>query len=312
MASNEISIKRIYNAPVKAVWQAWVDPAQVGEWWGPRGFTLTTHKKDVRVGGNWVYTMHGPDGTDYPNRTLFHEVVENALLDYDHGANEEQPAMFRVKVKFTEVGGKTEMDMRMVLPTAEAAAQTRVFVKQANGESTWDRLGEYLDKRLHKKETFIINRSFEISIEKMFALWTDPSLQAQWVAPAGTTMEFLRGDIRAGSRTFYKMAGGDHVMYGSAEYLEITRPSRAVYIQQFRNAADEIARHPMAPTWPESMRTVLELTEEGSNATRVTLTWEPHGQVTAEELATFCAARAGMNQGWNGSLDNLEAYIARG
>ena len=69
--SNEIRITRIYDAPLKAVWDAWTDPEQVAQWWGPRGFTITTHSKDLRPGGNWNYTMHGPDGVDYPNKTQY-------------------------------------------------------------------------------------------------------------------------------------------------------------------------------------------------------------------------------------------------
>ena len=64
--SNEISLMRVYDAPVRAVWDAWTIPEQVEKWWGPRGFTLTTHSKDLRAGGTWRYTMHGPDGVDYP------------------------------------------------------------------------------------------------------------------------------------------------------------------------------------------------------------------------------------------------------
>lgn len=48
---NELSITRLYNAKVEQVWDAWVDPNQVAQWWGPRGFTLTTKRKDVRNGG---------------------------------------------------------------------------------------------------------------------------------------------------------------------------------------------------------------------------------------------------------------------
>ena len=101
--TNEINITRIYDAPVKAVWEAWVDPEQVAKWWGPRGFTITTHHKDVRTGGSWSYIMHGPDGTDYPNNTKFLEVDEYKRLVYDHGANESQPPLFRVTVLFGEV-----------------------------------------------------------------------------------------------------------------------------------------------------------------------------------------------------------------
>jgi uncharacterized protein YndB with AHSA1/START domain len=71
---NEIHITRVFNAPVKLVWEAWTNLDHVHQWWGPRGFTLTTHHKDLRVGGTWKYTMHAPDGTDYPNITVYHEV----------------------------------------------------------------------------------------------------------------------------------------------------------------------------------------------------------------------------------------------
>ncbi len=63
-ATNQIHITRLYDASVKKVWEAWTDLKQVSQWWGPRGFTLTTHSKGLKVDGHWVYTMHGPDGVD--------------------------------------------------------------------------------------------------------------------------------------------------------------------------------------------------------------------------------------------------------
>src|SRR6478752_3467991 len=83
--SSEIRITRVYDAPVDAVWDAWTDPAQAAQWWGPRGFTLTTHAKDLRVGGHWTYTMHGPDGADFHNKTKYFEVEPQRKLVYDHG-----------------------------------------------------------------------------------------------------------------------------------------------------------------------------------------------------------------------------------
>jgi uncharacterized protein YndB with AHSA1/START domain len=145
--SNEIRITRIYDVPVKAVWDAWTDPAQVAQWWGPRGFTLTTHSKDLRPGGTWKYTMHGPDGTDYPSTTRYLEVEKHAKLVYDHGGSDDRPPMFRVTVLFSEVNGKTKMEMTMALPSPEAADETRKFIKKAGGDATWDRLAEYLEKR---------------------------------------------------------------------------------------------------------------------------------------------------------------------
>lgn len=310
--SNELQLIRVYDAPLKAVWDAWIEPDQVAQWWGPRGFTLTTDSKDVKTGGYWKYTMHGPDGTDYPNITKYLEVEQYKKLVYDHGATEETPPMFRVTVLFSEANGKTKMDMTMALASPEAAEKTRQFIKKAGGESTWDRLSEYLEKESTGKEKFVINRSFNAPIETVFEMWVNPEHFGKWIAPAGFNTEYFKVDIRPGGKTFYCMSSinGQMKMYGRAQYIEVQRPHRLVYTQQFCDENENIARHPMAPTWPETMLTTVEFAEEGPQQTRVTVTWECYGNVTAEELATFIQARSGMTGGWTGSFDKLEEYLS--
>lgn len=308
--SNELKISRLYDAPVKTVWEAWTDPQQVAQWWGPRGFSLTTHSKDLRAGGSWVYTMHGPDGVDYPNKTQYLEVEKYSRLVYDHGANDDRPPLFRVTVLFTELKGRTKMDMTMSLPTPEAAEETRKFIKKAGGDSTWDRLAEYLEKESSGKERFVINRSFEAPLALMFEMWTSPQHFSKWLPPAGFNMQFLRSDIKPGSSTFYMMTdGGNLKMYGRAQYLEIEKPHLIIYTQQFCDENEKVSRHPMAPTWPETMLTTVVLAEEGPDKTRVTVTWEPYGKVTPEELETFKKSKGGMTQGWTGSFDKLDTYL---
>jgi uncharacterized protein YndB with AHSA1/START domain len=124
-------------------------------------------------------------------------------------------------------------------------------------------------------------------------------------------MEFLRSDIRPGGSTFYFMSGPNLKMYGRAEYLEIKKPDRLVYTQQFCDEKEQPSRHPMAPTFPSTMLTTVTLTAEGPDRTRVTVTWEPHGATTREELETFINARAGMTQGWTGSFDKLDELLTR-
>lgn len=309
---NELYITRVYDAPVKAVWDAWTDPKQAAQWWGPRGFTITTHSKDLRVGGHWAYTMHGPDGVDYENKTIYHEVVKHSRLVYDHGGNDDRPPLFRVTVEFTETNGKTKMEMTMALATAEAARETAKFVKKAGGNGTWDRLAEFLAKESTGKEKFVINRSFETSVDVMFDMWTKPEHFAKWLPPVGFEMKFIKSNIKPGDRTFYVMTNNAGItMYGRAEYLEITRPSKLVYTQQFCDENERISRHPMMPTWPETMLTTVTFTPEGDNQTRVTVEWEPYGPVTAEELKAFIEHRGGMTQGWTGSFDKLEDLLAK-
>jgi uncharacterized protein YndB with AHSA1/START domain len=310
--SNEIRTIRTYDAPVHAVWDAWNDPAQAAQWWGPRGFTLTTHGKDVRPGGSWSYTMHGPDGTDYPNGTLYLEVENHAKLVYDHGGNDDRPPLFRVTVLFSEVEGKTRTEMSMALPTPEAAEQTRKFIKAVGGDTTWDRLAEYLAKELNGKEAFVINRSFDAPIETLFDMWTNPEHIAQWLPPTGSEMRFIKADIKPGGNTLFLMTQRGVEFYVKAEYLKIEKPGHIVYTQQFCDEDGKISRHPMAPVWPETMLTTVDLSEEGAGRTRVSVTCEPHGAATPEEVEVFIKSKAGMSQGWSGSFDKLDAYLSGG
>jgi uncharacterized protein YndB with AHSA1/START domain len=145
----EIVITRVFDAPRELVWNAWTDPKQVVQWWGPRGFTTTIHKMDVRPGGVWRHTMHGPDGTDYPNKSVFTEIVKPERIVYSHsgGKKGDAGARFQATWTFEAQAGKTKLTLRMVFPSAEARDQV---VKQYNaiegGNQTLTRLAEHLAK----------------------------------------------------------------------------------------------------------------------------------------------------------------------
>lgn len=308
--ANELYLSRVYDAPVRLVWAAWTDPQQVSQWWGPRGFTLTTKSKDLRPGGKWIYTMHGPDGVDYPNIATYHEVIEGKRLVYDHGATETTPPLFRVTVTFEEQAGKTHMDMTMTLETPEAAAEIKKFIKQAGGNSTWDRLAEYLEKENSSRDVFVINRSFAGSVELIYDMWTKPEHVSRWLPPTGFAMEFLNKDLKVGGRSLFKLFNSEGLaMYGSITYKEMTKPGRIVYEQDFRDAEDRISRHPMLPTWPPSMIATVTLAPEADNETRVTVEWQPSPQSTAEEVAVFVSQKPGMTVGWTGSFDKLDEIL---
>lgn len=77
---HQLVFSRVFAASPSVVFQAWTDPEQLVHWWGPKGFALTVNAMDVRVGGVWDYILHGPDGTDYPNRTVFEDIVPGERL----------------------------------------------------------------------------------------------------------------------------------------------------------------------------------------------------------------------------------------
>jgi uncharacterized protein YndB with AHSA1/START domain len=100
-------------------------------------------------------------------------------------------------------------------------------------------------------------------------------------------------------------------MYGRAEYLKIEKPSQVVYIQQFCDENEKVARHPLAPTWPATLLTTVDLAAEESKQTRVTVTMQPYGPTTPDELETFIKEKGGMTQGWTGSFDKLDSYLSK-
>jgi uncharacterized protein YndB with AHSA1/START domain len=308
--SHVISLTRVYDAPLQAVWEAWTNPEEVALWWGPRGFTLTTHDRDLRTGGHWHYTMHGPDGTDYENTAQYLEVVPQQRMVYDHGGHKDRPPLFRVTALFTEKEGRTQLDMSMAFATPEVADEMRGFIRKAGGEGTWDRLAEHLGKRCAGKEQFFITRSFDAGIEHMYAMWTDPEHMAQWVPPTGATMRFLRAEPRVGGASFYAMTmPGGVTLHGLVKYLALQKPNHIVYTQQFCDEREQVIRPPFFTNWPLAMLTTISLASEGADRTRVTVRWEPRDASDAD-MAEFIKQRSGLTMGWTGSFDKLEAVLA--
>ena len=119
-SDREIFLTRILNAPRELVFKVWTDPNHVAKWWGPNGFTNTIHEMEVKPGGVWKLTMHGPDGVDYPNKIVFTKVERPKLLMYNHGSDDvSHPGDFAVTVTFDEQDGKTKLTMRMVFRSKE-------------------------------------------------------------------------------------------------------------------------------------------------------------------------------------------------
>ena len=147
-SDREIVLSRTYAAPRALVFEAWIDPVHVAEWWGPAGFTTTILEMDPRPGGTWRFIMHGPDGVDYPNRIDYLEIRRPERLVYTHRSDEEPPQIqFEATLKFTERGGQTELDVRMLFKTA---AQRDLAVEQygaiEGGIQHLQRLADYLAK----------------------------------------------------------------------------------------------------------------------------------------------------------------------
>ncbi|MGA8968032.1 MAG: SRPBCC family protein [Pseudolabrys sp.] len=116
---------RLLDAPRKLVFAAWTDPKHLAQWWGPNGFTTTTHAFDFRPGGVWRFVMHGPDGRDYQNRITFDEIAPPDRIVYRHaGGDDVEPVQFTQTVTFEDIGnGQTRLTWHGRFPSAEERAR---------------------------------------------------------------------------------------------------------------------------------------------------------------------------------------------
>ena len=132
----EIYSFRELNAPLEMVYQAFVNPLHLKNWWGPEGFTNTIHEFDLQPGGKWLLTMHGPEKGNYENHSIFKTVEPNKLVAWKRLS---QP-LFDMEVAFEELGtNKTNISFRMIFDSVEACNKMAPFVVSKN-EENFDRL----------------------------------------------------------------------------------------------------------------------------------------------------------------------------
>jgi uncharacterized protein YndB with AHSA1/START domain len=156
---------------------------------------------------------------------------------------------------------------------------------------------------------FVISRVFDAPRELVWKAMTEPERMKEWWGPKGFTVLAAKMDLRPGGSYHYGMAGPDGAqMWGKMAYREVEAPSRLVFINSFSDEAGGVTRHPMAPTWPLEMLSILTFEELPDGKTKFTVRWSPHNP-TAEEQQTFDAGHASMTQGWGGTLDKLAAYL---
>lgn len=137
----EIVTSRVFDAPRAAVYAAFADPTRVVQWWGPAGFTSTIQEFDLRPGGAWRLVLHGPDGKNYDNHSVFVAVEPEAKVVYDHL---ETMHHFRMTMIYADApGGKTLLTWTMVFPRSRENERLRDFIAQANGQN-YDRLAAHL------------------------------------------------------------------------------------------------------------------------------------------------------------------------
>jgi uncharacterized protein YndB with AHSA1/START domain len=150
-ADREIVISRIIDAPRELVFEAFTEVRHLSRWWGPEGFTTTTRTFEFRVGGEWTFVMHGPDGTDYGEWITWTEITAPERIVMLHGESRGDPNAFESSLTFEPYGAATRLEMRTVFPTKELRdAAVEKYHAIEGGQQTLSHLAAYVTGILQK------------------------------------------------------------------------------------------------------------------------------------------------------------------
>ena len=150
-ADREIVISRTIDAPRELVFEAFTEVRHLSRWWGPDGFTTTTQSFEFRVGGEWVFVMHGPHGTDYQEWISWTEIAPPERIALLHGESRGDPNAFESVLTFTPDGAATRIEMRTVFPTRELRDEAvETYHAVEGGRQTLDNLAAYIAEMVRK------------------------------------------------------------------------------------------------------------------------------------------------------------------
>jgi len=150
-ADREIVIARVVDAPPDVVFEAFTEVRHLSQWWGPQGFTTTTRSFEFRVGGEWVFVMRGPDGTEYQEWISWTEIVAPERIALIHGEFPGDPNAFTSVLTFTREGAATRLEMRTVFSSQEVRDEAVAkYHAVEGGEQTLGKLAAYLAATLRQ------------------------------------------------------------------------------------------------------------------------------------------------------------------
>ncbi|MBI1754619.1 MAG: SRPBCC domain-containing protein [Acidobacteria bacterium] len=137
-AERDLLITRAFLAPRERVLAAWLDPAQLAQWWGPKDCHAAIQEFEPEAGGPWRFVLHGPDGAGRPGECRFVEMDVPERIVFDHLSH----PPFRATVELETADGDTRLSLRLRFPDAAAREAARSL--QADHEQAFDRLAALL------------------------------------------------------------------------------------------------------------------------------------------------------------------------
>jgi uncharacterized protein YndB with AHSA1/START domain len=150
-ADREIVISRVIDASQELVFEAFTEVRHLSRWWGPEGFTTATRSFEFRVGGEWDFVMHGPDGTDYQEWITWTAIVPPERIALLHGASRGDPNTFESVLTFAPDGAATLIEMHTVFPTKQLRDEAvEKYHAVEGGQQTLSNLAAYVAEIVRK------------------------------------------------------------------------------------------------------------------------------------------------------------------
>lgn len=147
--ANEIYIEKKMNHSQELIFNTLSNPLTIDLWWGPSGFKTTTKSMDFRIGGKWIFTMVGPDGTIYPNVIEYKEIRKFDYLEYSHGSGDtNKKDDFLAKI-FLIAFAENQTVVKMQLTFSDTNVRNAVigFGAIESGQQTLSKLDQFLNQK---------------------------------------------------------------------------------------------------------------------------------------------------------------------
>jgi uncharacterized protein YndB with AHSA1/START domain len=141
MSNSELIFQttRLLEHPCEEVFAAFSDPNRLKMWWGPNGFSNAFEVFDFQQGGEWKFTMIGPDGSQYQNHSRFALINPTKEITIEHL----NAPHFTLNIQCLPHGTKTQLIWTQTFEELETAQALKAMVTQANEENL-DRLTKIL------------------------------------------------------------------------------------------------------------------------------------------------------------------------
>jgi uncharacterized protein YndB with AHSA1/START domain len=287
----EFVMTRIYTAPRELVFEACSQPRHMGQWWGPRGYILTTCDMDVRPGGSYRFVQRAPDGNSYAFHGAYHEVVPPQRLVMTQIFDPYPTSEILVTLAFEDIDdGRTRLVGTMRFDSIDNRDGSLSAGMENGARESYERLAEHLETM---ERGIFFERVFDAPRNLVFDVWTTPEHVALWWGPQGFTNTIQHMDVRPGGEWRFVMHGPDGVDYPNhILFKEVVRPERLVYEQ--RGAEDE-----------SPFLGVVTFAEESAVQTRLTM----RTLFASADVREMVEREYHAEEGGRQTLDRLGAYL---